>query len=84
MYAALMALLCQVSSPTVWEGVVHFLHSADLFFPAYRPTRMPAHVSLARARRLQCRRQTGQPRGTLGDVARGGYGSAHPEEHLGY
>ena len=42
-----------------------------MFFPSHRRTRMPSQVSLARARRLQGRRQTGQPRSTMGDVPRG-------------
>jgi hypothetical protein len=72
------------SPPRVGEGVAYLLHSGQMFFASHRLTRMPSHVSLARARRLRCRRQTGQPRGTAGVGPRGGYGSAHPEEYFGY
>src|SRR5262249_2660136 len=57
------------------EGVAYFLHCAEMFFASYRRPRMPSHVSLACP--LRCRRQPGQPRGTMGDVPRGGCMAPH-------
>jgi CheY-like chemotaxis protein len=62
--------------------MAYFLRYAEMFFASYRRPRMPSHVSLARARRLRCRRQPGQPRGTMGDVPRGGMALHTPKSIL--